>query len=106
MIVHDLHVIGVAVSPDEAQAPLVVDADTVLSGTVTAERLQLISRRRTQFRKFLRGSEDAQFASRHSRKITRKSLRHTVDPNCRRALVCEGPNHDVIRSAYRGRLQD
>jgi hypothetical protein len=34
MIVRDLHVVGVAIPPDETDAPLVVDADAVLAFAV------------------------------------------------------------------------
>jgi hypothetical protein len=34
VVVHDLHVVDVAVSPDEADPPLVVDADAVLAGSI------------------------------------------------------------------------
>jgi hypothetical protein len=31
MIIHDFHIIGVAVTPDETDTPPVVDADTIVS---------------------------------------------------------------------------
>jgi hypothetical protein len=34
VIIYDFHVVGVAVSPGKADAPLPVDADAVLSGPV------------------------------------------------------------------------
>jgi hypothetical protein len=34
MVVDDLYIVGVAISPDEADAPLVVDADAILSGSI------------------------------------------------------------------------
>jgi hypothetical protein len=34
MVVDDLYIVGVTISPDEADAPLVVDADAVLSGPI------------------------------------------------------------------------
>ena len=35
MIVDDLHVIGIAVTSDEAEAPLIVDPDAVLPSPVS-----------------------------------------------------------------------
>ena len=34
MVVDDLYIVGVTISPDEADAPLVIDADAVLSGPI------------------------------------------------------------------------
>jgi hypothetical protein len=44
MIVHDLDAVGVSVAPFEADAPLIVDPDAVLSFAVSQEVLAPISR--------------------------------------------------------------
>jgi len=41
--VADLDLVGVATSPDEADAPLVVDADAVLAGAVAGEPLEAVA---------------------------------------------------------------
>src|SRR5260370_17085772 len=43
MIIDDLHVEGAAVSPDEADAPLVVDADRVLPCAVASRSIRFLS---------------------------------------------------------------
>jgi hypothetical protein len=43
MIIHDLDVIGVIVLPDEAHAPLVVDAHAVLSSPLTCKGFEAIA---------------------------------------------------------------
>ena len=43
MIVGDLDVVGVALSPAKAHSPLIVDADAVLSVPLARELLQLIA---------------------------------------------------------------
>jgi len=48
VVVDDLDVVGVPVAPNEAETPLVVDPDTVLSRSVTVQCFQAISRRRRQ----------------------------------------------------------
>lgn len=63
MVVDDLHVMSVAVSPGEAEAPLGVDANAVLPSTVTAKRLQVISGWDPEFTKFPCGGHNAQLAS-------------------------------------------
>lgn len=44
MVVADFHVVGVAISPSEAHTVLIVDANAVLSGTVSLECFKAIAR--------------------------------------------------------------
>ncbi len=48
MVVDDLDVVGVAVSPREADAPLVVDSDAELPRTSSAQLLEMIARRHSE----------------------------------------------------------
>jgi len=48
MIIDDLHLERVAVPPDEAEPPLIVDSDAVLTRAVAAERFQSVPRRVTK----------------------------------------------------------
>jgi hypothetical protein len=50
MIVHDLDIVSVAVPPDEAQAPLVVDPDAVSAGAISDEFFQAVARWISQIR--------------------------------------------------------
>lgn len=52
MVIDDLDVLRPAVVPDEAYAPLVVDADAVLAGAVSPERLQAVAGRGGEIAKF------------------------------------------------------
>nr|WP_304595633.1 hypothetical protein [Opitutus sp. ER46] len=45
MIVYDFNVFGISASPPEADSPLVVNADAVLSFACSTQRLEAISRR-------------------------------------------------------------
>lgn len=45
VIVHYLNVMRLAVPPDEADSPLVIDPNAMLTGTITLERLDAVSRR-------------------------------------------------------------
>ena len=59
MIVDDLNVKGIAVFPDEADAPLVVDPDAVLPHTIPAEPLETVARRDPEIlKRFDRMEED------------------------------------------------
>ncbi len=46
MIIHDFHFVSIALMPSEANAPLVIDTNTMLTFTVSSERLQPVTRRR------------------------------------------------------------
>ena len=48
MIVHDLHIVGVRVVPDETDAVLIVDPNAVLAAPVARERLDPVARKRRE----------------------------------------------------------
>ncbi len=51
MIVHDLDIPGIAVAPDEADAPLVVDTNAVLPDSVASKGFQSVAGRDSQILK-------------------------------------------------------
>jgi hypothetical protein len=42
VVIHDFHVVGVALAPHEAHAPALIHADAVLPGAVGAKRLEAV----------------------------------------------------------------
>jgi hypothetical protein len=48
MIIDNFYVVGVPFAPDEAEPPLLIDPDAVLSLSVAMQKFQAISRRRGQ----------------------------------------------------------
>lgn len=48
MVIDNLHLVSVAFSPNEADTPLIIDPNTVLSFAVAAERFEAIPRRGSQ----------------------------------------------------------
>src|SRR5258708_11680619 len=46
--IHNLHLVGIVAYPLETDAPLVIDANTVLALSITRERFQMVSRRGSQ----------------------------------------------------------
>jgi hypothetical protein len=48
MVVNDLHVFGTCSGPPETDAPLVVDAYRMLSGTTSFQSLEVVSGRRSK----------------------------------------------------------
>jgi hypothetical protein len=48
MVVHDLDIVSVALLPDEADPPLIIDTDTVLTSPLPLKSLQPVTRRQSQ----------------------------------------------------------
>ena len=71
MVVDKLHLVGIAVSPDKAQSPLVVDADAVLALPVAYQRLQSIAGRYPKIVQVPRVVEDHELLLRPSLKAQR-----------------------------------
>ena len=65
MIVHDLDITCAGSRPAKADSKLVIDANTVLSGPVTLEFLEAISRRDTKVCKHARDLQLTQLPSGH-----------------------------------------
>jgi len=55
VVIDNLHIVGIPVAPDKADAPLIVDANTVLPCSVAFKRFQVIPRGRGKVTK-LRGN--------------------------------------------------
>ena len=51
MVVHDFHLIRISILPQEADTPLIVDPDAVLTLSIAAQRLQAIPGRNRQVTK-------------------------------------------------------
>jgi hypothetical protein len=51
VVIRNFHIVGIAIAPDKANAPLVVDADAVLSFPIAFQYFQMIARRRLQIAK-------------------------------------------------------
>jgi hypothetical protein len=66
MVIHDFDVIAMAVAPDEADPPLIVDANGVLSFSVAPQGLQLIAGRRGQDAQLGRGMQLQQLPQRNA----------------------------------------
>lgn len=62
MIIHDFHIMRVAVSPTKTESPAIVDTDAVLTGSIAFQSLQSISWRCSQVTQFGRGIQLSQFA--------------------------------------------
>jgi hypothetical protein len=64
VIIHDLDLVGVSVSPAKTQAPLIIDANAVLTCSLTLQRFQAIAWRGRQIAEGNRGIELPQLSLR------------------------------------------
>jgi len=60
MVVSDLSVVGVSVSPAEAHAPLIIDADAVMPLAIPGQLFQPVAGRNPQILERLRRIEDSE----------------------------------------------
>ena len=62
MIIHNLHFVGIAIPPYEANPPLAINANAVLSGAVAAELFEAIAGHGCQVSQNGGGIENGQFS--------------------------------------------
>lgn len=65
VVVNDLHLLRSGVGPHEADAPLVVDPDAVLTGSITLERFEPVAGRNAEVLQDLSGPHLTKLAQRH-----------------------------------------
>jgi len=74
MIVNDFDIVSVSVAPDETNPKLVIDADAMLPGSVTLQRLQAVAWRNPQV--FLPVSQNFRVSSLRKPRITEAYYTH------------------------------
>ena len=74
MVVRQFDVFGVATFPDEADPPLIVDTNTMLTGPVPSQGFKTISRRDTQVKNRLGSMQHHQFPKGNSLHVRRDSF--------------------------------
>lgn len=97
VIIDDFHLVGVGLSPSEAHTPLVVDSNTVLSGSFSFENFQLIAGWREQILQCISFVQVYEFAPRSPLYFRRQLSRHLSAMDFLGFLICETFNH---RSYY------
>jgi hypothetical protein len=73
VIVDDLYIVSIAGTPSEANAPLIIDPDTVLTSPVAFQDLQPVARRNAEKVKSRRGIDLQQLPMRNSLYVGRES---------------------------------
>jgi hypothetical protein len=71
MVVDNLNVVGVTLSPPETDPPLLVDSDAVLSQAASAQRLDVVAGRNPKILKRLRAIQHEKLAESSALKIQR-----------------------------------
>jgi hypothetical protein len=76
MIVNNFHFNRIAISPSKTQAPLIVDANTVLACSISLQRFKAVSRNISQVGESSRGIQHFQLSLRRplNRLITRTMI--------------------------------
>jgi hypothetical protein len=92
--VHDLNVVGIAASPDEADAPLVIDANTVLAPAIALEGYQLVAGRGLQVFKDASPMQIEQLPAGRALECPEAPDRHVVEQG-RCVLAPERPDHEI-----------
>jgi hypothetical protein len=65
VVIHNFYIVSIAITPDKADAPLVVDADAVLPFPIAFHCFQAIARRRPQIAKVSGNIQLAQLSLGH-----------------------------------------
>lgn len=100
MVVNDFDFVGIAVPPEEADAPLVIDPDAVPTFAVAFQGFQAIRGRNTKIFQDRRGIEHAELAARHLLDIGRQLPGNHSAPDLLRLFVGKAPDHGVIITQY------
>ena len=67
MVVNDLNPFWTSIAPREADTPLIIDSDTVLPCTITAQTLEPVARRNPKILETTRSVDLTQLAQRNAR---------------------------------------
>ena len=89
MVVDDFDLVRVSVFPDEADAPLVVDANAVLTFPFSAKRFEAISRRHSQVIQDLGCRKLRKLPKRRALNIRRQLARVLAVPDLLRLFTSE-----------------
>ena len=93
VVVDDLYVEGISGAPDEADAPLIVDADAVLASTIALERFEPIAGRNAQVGEGVGRIEDDEFPKGDALKAGGQTTRAATLKERFRVGVAEGADH-------------
>ena len=100
MVIHDFQPLRVCAPPNEANPPLVIDADAVLAGPVAFQGFQPVARRRKQIAQHPRPVQILQLAPRGVLNIRRQLAGAFAPEDALRLAARESRNHKSMLSHY------
>ena len=74
MVVAEFNIMGIAISPNEADAPLIVDADAVLSRAIAFQGFQAVAGRQGQVAQFARANKLRELPQGHALNLRRQAV--------------------------------
>src|SRR5262245_13197967 len=93
VVVDDFDLVRMSSSPDEANPPLVIDADRMLSASVFAQRFEPVARRHTKVIECPRIVDQTKLSQRHCLDIGRKLAAAPPFPNRRSLRIAKAGYH-------------
>lgn len=101
MIIYDFDVVSLSIAPLEADAPLVVDANTALSSAVTTEFFKTIGRWNAQISEVLGVAKHAKLTVSNLLDIVRELSRVLTGKDLPGFWIPEGFDHDLAYNERR-----
>ncbi len=93
MVISNLDIGDTGVVPHEAEPPLIVDPDGVLTGAIAFQHMELIPWRRPKIQKRVRRREEQELAPRGAEDVRGKADGHPASEQLSSRLVLERLNH-------------
>jgi hypothetical protein len=93
VVVDDLDLKSIALAPLEANSPLIVDANAVLTGTVTVQTFQPVAWGNSEIRDVLSVVQHSQLPSSYFLNHARQSTGDLALPDLFRVTALEGSDH-------------
>jgi hypothetical protein len=100
MVIHNSNVVRVFTVPAEANAPLVVDADAVLSGAIAFQGFQAVAGRQGQVTQFARAIKLRELPQGHALNLRRQAVVTPPLPQPLCLPASEAGNHRVNLSFH------
>jgi len=111
MVIHEFHLLRIALTPDEAYPPLVIDADAVLSGPAAFQGFQPVARRCQQIAQLPCPVQELELAPGGVLNVRRQFPRAFASKDTLGFVTPEGgyhikiiPRFDNMSSSGRGRV--
>ena len=105
VVVRDLDIVGITVDESEADAPLVIDSDCVLPGSVSAELVESIPRRAPEVMQLRRQVDVFELSPRPTCDLGRESPRSAGHEQLLRLPICKRFDHRLDRTVSRDTCQ-